>query len=94
MPQIISDEVTQLSDIDYLFYRFTKAFAGKWPYYCEEISDFHSEVAEWGLKFAAIAPVLKWDWDNDGYLVYIPYEDSESVLLQVAFPKQSLKICI
>ena len=54
-------------------------FAENWPYYSEEIPDFHSEVEQWRSQLAAIAPVLKWDWDNDGYLVYIPFEESKSV---------------
>ena len=73
-----TSDFIQLSGIDYVFYRFTKVFAESWPYYSEEISDFHSEVEQWGLKLAAIAPVLKWDWDNDGYLVYVPFENSKS----------------
>ena len=72
----------QLSGIDYVFYRFTKEFAKRWPYYSEEISDFHAEVEQWGLKLAEIAPVLKWDWDDDGYLVYIPFEDSKCLFQQ------------
>ena len=71
----------QLSGIDYVFYRLTKEFIKSWPYYLEEISDFYSEVKQWRLKLAAIAPVLKWDWDDDGYLVYIPYEDSKFLLV-------------
>ena len=69
----------QLSGIDLVFYTFTKVFAENWPYYSEEIPDFHSEVEQWRSQLAAIAPVLKWDWDNDGYLVYIPFEESKSV---------------
>lgn len=69
-----------------------KEFVETWPYYSEEISDFHSEVEQWRLKLVTIAPVLKWDWDNDGYLVYIPFEDSKSVQQTIAFLTEPDKI--
>jgi hypothetical protein len=72
----------QLSGIDYVLYRFTKAFTEAHPFYAGEISAFYSEVGQWRLKLAEVAPVLKWDWDDDGYLVYVPYEDSKSVQLR------------
>ena len=75
----------QLSGVDYVLYRFTKEFAEKYDYYSEEIFDLISEVEQWGMKLAKIAPVLKWDWDDDGYLVYIPYENSKYIQQRLAF---------
>ena len=80
----------QLSGIDYVLYRFTKAFVQRYDdYYAEEIFDLLYEVEQWRLKLAKIAPVLKWDWDNDGYLIYLPYEDSKFIQQRPAFLTES-----
>jgi hypothetical protein len=72
-----------------LYRAFKVAFAEQ---HHHEISGFRCEVARWRSKLTAIAPVLKWDWDDDGYLVYIPHEESKSVQPRTAFLTEPSKI--
>jgi len=51
---------------------------------------FWVEVAQWRSKLTTIVPVLKWDWDDDGYLVYIPYEDRQLPRATPLFKSQRL----
>jgi hypothetical protein len=78
----------QLSGIDYFLYR---RFQLSFPKQRQGIPGFRNEIARWRSKLTRLAPVLKWDWDDDGYLVYIPYKDSKS---EACIPNRASKFDI